>query len=214
MIFKKYKEYENFVTFIFSSQELFFVYKPADDVEEAYIRCEIDSIDKSEIGYSDSLLRCKISIKPLTMWTRKRVYPFSNTIGNVFTDVYQYTYAHTYASSTTVGAVVRNEIEVAGHAPADLVLELTGASQNPEWWINEKTPATSGGLNFVADSASQIVVTNIGEYMHTYSGDRMIDDFLMHDRRNYLTLPIGKNELNIQNVEQGQVTVFEYFYTI
>lgn len=216
VIFQNYEDYHYFVQYIFSSKALRFCYMPSEKVGVHYIYCKVSVLDKMEIDKGDSLLHCNINITPLSMWISEKIYTYNATMSNPdITETYPYTYKYTYGYSTTTIGTGSLEIENNGHVSAPVGLRIKGYSNKPEWFFDDTDPVKRGGINFTIGKGDILIVEARDLQMKTYITENVsLDAFLFHNSRNYLTAEVGKSKLNLKNIRDCEVIIYEYKYTV
>ena len=126
-----YTEYQTFMNWVHKKYALKIVYRPLS--VEYFMDVKFQKIGKSEI--KNGLLACPVVFDGLTMWYKRGHVEFAFTATVDESKKYPYTYPYRYALSAIAGSI---DIEVTGHAPAEIYLEGDGALEAPIFTLTDK----------------------------------------------------------------------------
>lgn len=219
MLFKEYQDYEAFTDFITKAETLYLHYKVPARHGNAYIECFVTNIDKGEKDYQTSYLTCPITIKPLTLWSIPRTKPFSfidDGGGSGDYKKFPYTFPFTLGSNEGGSSNRTNQLEIRneGVIKTPLIIKFRGSAIRPEWYLNINNKFNSGLLSLTIQPNQLVTIDSTEGRMKTYSGGVLLDKYLAIDRRNYLDLNLGINQLFLTNILEGEVNYVEYYLTI
>ena len=123
-----YERYKKFLDWIYTAEELFFIYCPYGQ-DEYYRRIEIKSIEKTELDKYGSL-QPTVSILPMTPWYLPA--PININFGEDQTNAMRFTY--TYNGDLIYGVGTRDytaDITAKGHIPSAVKITFRGQVENP-----------------------------------------------------------------------------------
>lgn len=169
MIFKGYKQYQEFAKFI-SYRPLKLAYKPLS--EWAYVKCTVTRLDKGEISYSTNFLHCSIDFTALGKWYIPR-RAMSNIDGNIEGKKYKYKYDYTYVE------MVSGEFRITNNGTESCPTKLTifGSCTNPKWSLSQS------GKTLVNNSIEVEIPANHKLVINSNDNEREIAEYTLDDTK-------------------------------
>lgn len=167
MIFKGYKQYQEFTKFI-SYKPLKLAYKPLD--EWAYIKCTVTRLDKGEISYSTGLLQCPIDLTALSKWYIPR-RAISNVDGDIVGKKYTYKYDYTYVETVSGEFRITNN----GTETCPTKLTIFGGCVNPSWTLSQSNKI------LVKNSVDAEIASNHKLIINSNDNEREIREYTLDD---------------------------------
>lgn len=123
-----YERYKKFLDWIYTAEELFFIYCPYGQ-DEYYRHIEIKSIEKTELDKYGSL-QPTVSVLPMTPWYLPA--PININFGEDQTNAMRFTY--TYNDDLIYGVGTRDytaDVVARGHIPSAVKIKFKGQVENP-----------------------------------------------------------------------------------
>jgi len=148
-----YERYKKFLDWIYSAEELYFVYCPYGS-NEYYKRIEIRSIEKSELDKYASL-QCATTIVPLTPWYLPAPIHI-NFGGDQEDNAMRFDYY--YTDDLIYGVGMRDytaEITAKGHIPSAMKITFKGQVTNPEFTLRGMSTRKEYGVCAITGSFVQ-----------------------------------------------------------
>lgn len=148
-----YERYKRFLDWIYSAEELYFVYCPYDS-NEYYKRIEIRSIEKSELDKYASL-QCATTIVPLTPWYLPAPIHI-NFGGDQEDNAMRFDYY--YTDDLIYGVGMRDytaEITAKGHIPSAMKITFKGQVTNPVFTLRGMSTRKEYGVCSITGSFVQ-----------------------------------------------------------
>lgn len=218
MMFKDYQDYQSFTEFVTSAKTLYLYYKIPAKISTAYIECIITVVEKSEKDYQTSYLTCPITVKPLTLWSvqQTKVFSFGDNGGGGDYDKLPYNLPFILGNNSGDGNAKTNQLEIInkGGVETPMVIKFKGSAINPAWYLNKNNAFNSGSLSLIINPNQEVIIDSTDGAMMTYSNNVILDEYLAIDKKNYLKLQPGTNQLFLTNILEGEVSYIDYYYTI
>ena len=176
-----YKQYNDFIKFL-TAKPIYLLY---EIIGKTYrMKVNVDSVSKSQIDYSNSMLTSSISMTPLSFW--------EDNVSNVVetskstTDGKHYVLTRPYY----YGNVTTDNIEITsiGTLPASLQITIDGTVTNPQYNLYDENGTLYGSGRFIG--TFDYVFVNADEADETIILKK--DGTTLENPYNYQDLTVGK----------------------
>ena len=194
----RYEDYWKFVQFIKYSPITFY-YQTPNTLTSYYCEVLITRLDKSEVSYSDSILRCPITFERLTEWivgNAHNIIMDNTPIGDG--KYYNYKYDYSYAGTNLSNTSIYNN----GTDDVGFVLTVEGEVQNPQFSLSQNGNVygickINGTYDFVQiDSVEKTESIYLELNGSSIANPERYQDFTIADGQSYLTwikLKVGES---------------------
>lgn len=211
MVFKGYPQYKEFVDFI-SDGDLTLAYKPLDTWY--YLKCRVQSMDKTEIG-AGNVLVCPIVFIGFGTWY-EALTVISGVIGGGNSKRYPYPYGYKYGAGNVLVASINN-----GAITSPCRINIEGYVENPKWILYQgNTKICEGVVNVTVPSNQKLVIDSNPDSMeiavYTMSNEFVSDAYQDSDftTQRFIYLPAGECNISFVGIANANVEVKKLAYSV
>ncbi len=206
MIFKGYKEYNEFSKFI-TKLPLKLCYKPLDTWY--YIDCKVSQLDKDEISYSSKRLICKIDYLCFSQ-LYKDITVTKSKVGDDG-KIYNYSYPFKYVEPSTGIITIINESNI----DSPCILHIMGPCVNPSYsLIQSGVVKATGKINKILDEGRKLVIDSnpnnmeIAEYTINNEYINSLYGFSDFTTARFIYFPPGESTLQFSHEGSTEFIAF------
>lgn len=205
-----YQGYDKFLLFLEKGQHDMKLHYESHDAKYCYV--DIVSVSKSELKAGG--LQSEITFNKKSYWIKERnLVITSNVDGNG--KVYPYTYVYAY-SNAAMGMV---NLEIGGHIPANLQIEIIGSIDEPELVVKKNGQATQELRLLLNRLNAHIVISSLIQDLSMYeiSDGQTYDIYPFQDftKDNFLWIEPGAIAFEFKPGTSEEtickIKIFEYY---